>query len=67
MQIDCFQEESITFKITNTDGDNAIDVFHSIMSKCKRIAEKKGFNNTFNSEEKAFIKEFTERILTNEA
>jgi hypothetical protein len=66
MQIDCFKEESITFKITNTDGDDAIRVFHSIISKCKNTAEKKGFNNMFSSEEKGFLKEFTDTIMDNE-
>lgn len=66
MQVDCFKEESITFKITNTDGDSSVDVFHSILGKCKKVAEKKGFNNMFNAEEKAFLKEFTDIVLNNE-
>jgi len=66
MQVECFKEESVTFKISNTDGDNAIDVFHSILSKCKKTAEKKGFNNMFNAEEKAFLREFTDKVLDDE-
>lgn len=63
MQVDCFKEESLTFKITNTDGDNAITVFNNILDKCRKVADKKGFNNMFNSEEKKFLKEFTEKVL----
>jgi hypothetical protein len=66
MQIDCISEESLTFKITNTNGDKAIDVFHDIMSKCKDVSQKKGFNNMFNSEERLFIKEFTDKVFNNE-
>lgn len=66
MQIDCISEESLTFKITNTDGDKAIDVFHSIMCKCRETAKKKGFNNMFNNDEKLFIREFTDKILNDE-
>jgi hypothetical protein len=66
MQVDCFKEESITFKITNTDGDSAINVFHSIINKCKKVADTIGFNNIFDSEEKAFLREFTDKILNNE-
>jgi hypothetical protein len=66
MQIDCFKEDSLTFKITNTDGDNAVDMFNTILKKCKREAGKRGFNNMFNSDEKAFIKEFTEKIMNDE-
>ena len=57
MQIDCISEQSITFKVANTDGDNAIDVFNSVLRKCRKESMKKGFNNMFTSEEKAFIKE----------
>jgi hypothetical protein len=67
MQVDCFKEESLTFKITNTDGDDAITTFNSILTKCKKVAEKKGFNNMFTSEEKAFIREFTDKIIADEA
>ena len=63
MQIDCLKEESLTFKITNTDGDEAISVFNSILKKCRQVADKKGFNNMFNSEEKMFLREFTDKVL----
>jgi hypothetical protein len=63
MQVEYSYEDSMTFKITN-NGDNAIDVFNSILRKCRKEASKKGFNNMFNSEEKAFIKEFTEAVLS---
>jgi len=66
MQIDCFKEDSITFKITNTDGDNAVSVFNTIIRKCKKEACRKGFNNIFDSEEKAFLKEFTEKVINDE-
>ena len=64
MQIDHFNEESMTFKIINTGGDNAIDTFCSVLRKCRTIAIKKGFNNMFNSEERTFIKEFTDTVLS---
>ena len=66
MQIDFTSEESLVFKITNTDGDNAIEVFNSVLNKCRIVAAKKGFNNMFNSEERAFIREFTDKVLNNE-
>jgi hypothetical protein len=66
MQIDLFTEESMTFKITNTNGDDAVKIFNTVLKKCRTAAMKKGFNNMFNSEEKEFIKEFTDRILCDE-
>lgn len=66
MQIDCFKEESLTFKITNTDGDDAVSVFNSVLTKCRVVASKKGFNNMFNAEEKAFLREFTDKLLEDE-
>ena len=66
MQIDCFKEESLSLKITNTAGDNAIDVFSSILNKCRTEALKKGFRNIFNGEERAFIKELTDTVQHNE-
>lgn len=63
MQIDYFTEESMTFKVTNTCGDNAISVFSSVLRKCRTMAMKRGFNNMFNSEERTFIKELTDTIL----
>ena len=65
MQIDVYSEESLTFKITNDGGSDAIGTFHSILSKCRKEAFKKGFNNMFTSEEKAFLKEFTDKVLEN--
>lgn len=65
MQVDCFNEESITFKITN-EGDNAVGIFFDIMKKCKEEASKKGFRNMFNSDERAFIKEFTDKVKSDE-
>lgn len=65
MQIDIFSEESLTFKITNTGGDDAISTFHSILTKCLKEASKKGFNNMFSANEKAFLREFTEKVLNN--
>jgi hypothetical protein len=64
MQIDYFTEESMSFKITNTGGDDAIKVFNSVLRKCRTVAMKKGFSNMFNSEEKAFIQEFTDTLLS---
>ena len=61
MQVDIFSEESLTFKITSA-GDNAVGVFTEVMKKCRAEAAKKGFRNMFNSEERAFIKEFTDKI-----
>ena len=66
MQIDCFKEESLTFKITNTEGDDAVNIFNTVLAKCRSVANKKGFNNMFNAEEKAFIRELTDRLLNNE-
>jgi hypothetical protein len=65
MQVDIVKEDSMTFKITNT-GDNAINTFNSVLRKCRTIAAKKGFNNTFNQEERAFIKEFTGALLSDQ-
>jgi hypothetical protein len=65
MQIDLFNEDSITFKITN-NGDDVIALFYSVMNKCNVEAKKIGLNNMFNSEEKAFIKEFTDKIKGDE-
>jgi hypothetical protein len=65
MQIECTSEQSITLKVTN-EGDNATDVFYSILAKCRAQALKKGFNNMFTQEEKEFLKELTDKVLTNE-
>lgn len=56
-----FSEDSITFKITN-NGDDAISLFYNIMGKCKKEASRIGLKNMFTSDERAFIKEFTEKI-----
>ena len=61
MQIEVIKESSITFKLSD-NGDDAADMFGSIMNKCAAEASKKGFRNMFNSEEKAFIREFTRKI-----
>jgi hypothetical protein len=66
MQIELFSEDSITFKITN-NGDDAIELFYNILKKCREEATKKGFRNMFNSDERAFIMEFTDKINGDEA
>jgi hypothetical protein len=65
MQIDIFPENSLTFKITS-DEDNAVGIFTSVMKKCREEALKKGFRNMFNSDERSFIKEFTDKIQYDE-
>ena len=65
MQVDFLAEDSVSFKITS-GYDNAIGVFYSVMDKCRLEASKKGFRNMFNSEEKAFIMEFTDKFTTDE-
>jgi hypothetical protein len=65
MQVDYFIENSISFKITN-DCDDAVNVFYGVMDKCRQEASKKGFRNMFTSDEKAFIKEFTDKFAINE-
>lgn len=62
MQVDFIHENSVTFKISNTLGDDAVEVFYNVMKKCNTEASKKGFRNMFNSEEKSFLKEFNEKI-----
>ena len=66
MQVDFIHENSVTFKISNTHGDDAVTVFYNIIKKCKTEAEKRGFKNMFNSDEKDFLKEFTEKISGDE-
>jgi len=61
MQIELFNEDSITFKITN-NGDDAIGLFYSVLKKCRNEAVKKGFRNMFTSDERVFIIEFTDKI-----
>jgi hypothetical protein len=65
MQIDLFQEDSMTFKITNT-GDDAVKVFHDIMEKCKKESSRIGIKNMFSTDEKIFIKEFMEKLSGDE-
>jgi len=61
MQVECFKEDSITFKITN-EGDDAVNIFFDILKKCRTQANKKGFSNMFNSEERGFIVAFTNKV-----
>jgi hypothetical protein len=63
MQIDVFKENSLSFKITDTDGDNAVEMFGTILKKCRAEASKKGFKNMFTHNEKEFINEFTKIVL----
>ena len=66
MQIECTQEVSLILKVSNDFGDDAVGVFYSVLTKCRKECLKKGFNNMFNQEEKKFIKELTDKILENE-
>lgn len=65
MQIECYKEDSITFKIVN-EGDDAVNTFYNILSKCKEEAKKKGFRNMFNQYEREFIIAFTDKIQGDE-
>jgi hypothetical protein len=66
MQIEVYKEESISFKLTN-NGEQAVDVFLSVMKKCRKEAFKKGFKTMFDDEEKKFLIEFTDKVLDNNA
>jgi hypothetical protein len=61
MQIDMFPEQSVTFKITNGD-DDAVGLFYSVLAKCRKEVLRTGLKNMFNSEERVFIKEFTDKF-----
>jgi hypothetical protein len=59
MIVDCYREDSYSFKITNNeDGINAIQIFFNVMDKCEAEAKRKGFKNLFDSHEKTFIVQF---------
>jgi hypothetical protein len=60
--VELFREDSMTFKVTNSDMADEVGLFISVIDKCKAEAGKKGFRNIFNSEERAFIREFAKKI-----
>lgn len=60
------RENSLTFKLSNAGEFPALDVFINIMSKVEKEASKKGFRNTYNTDEKLFIRNFV-REIKNEA
>ena len=66
MQIDVITEKSITFKLSDQDGDDASTLFGRIMNKCATEASKRGFRNMFTPEEKAFLKEFQTKVKFSE-
>jgi hypothetical protein len=66
MQVDCYKENSLTFKIINTEDVDDIKTFYEIWKKIKAEALKKGFRSMFTAEEKGFIKAFTTVVMENE-
>jgi hypothetical protein len=67
MQIAIVTEKSITFKLSDDGDDDASAVFGRVMNKCVEEAKKKGFRNMFTSEERSFLKEFSEKITYQDA
>lgn len=66
MQIEIIQEKSITFKLSDDGEDDASSIFGRVMNKCITEASKKGFRNMFDSEERAFLVEFSSKVKYNE-
>lgn len=56
------KEDSMTFRITNSGTVDEIKLFTDIIEKCRAEANKKGFRNMFNSEERAFVSEFAKQL-----
>lgn len=61
--IEAYREESLALKITNNSEVDEVGLFLDVMKKCEAESKKKGFRNLFSSEERAFIKEFTAKLL----
>ena len=60
------REDSLTFKLSNSGEFPALHIFVGLMGKVEKEANKKGFRNLFNEEEKYFITNFV-REIKNEA
>lgn len=64
--MEIIREDSISFKLSNTNEFQTLAVFIGIMDKIEKDANKKGFRNTYSKEERFFIENFV-RELKNEA
>ncbi len=64
--MEIIREDSLSFKLSNTQDFPSLTVFMSIMEKVNKEALKKGFRNTYSTDEKFFIENFV-RELKNEA
>jgi len=64
--MEIIREDSLSFKLSNTDEFQTLSVFISVMNKVEKDASKKGFRNIYSKEEKFFIENFV-RELKNEA
>lgn len=64
--MEIIREDSLSFKLSNTQEFPTLSVFIGIMDKVNREASKKGFRNTYTKDEKFFIENFV-RELKNEA
>ena len=64
--MEIIREDSLSFKLSNTDEFQTLSVFIGIMDKIEKDANKKGFRNTYSKEERFFIENFV-RELKNEA
>lgn len=56
------REDSISFKIANTNDFPALNVFMNIMEKASKEATKKGFRNLYTKEERFFIENFVKEL-----
>lgn len=59
------REDSLSFKLTNTQDFPTLNIFLSVIDKVSKEAAKKGFRNQYTKEEKFFLENFV-RELKNE-
>ena len=64
--MEIIREDSISFKLSNTNEFQTLSIFIGIMDKVEKDAVKKGFRNIYSKEERFFIENFV-RELKNEA
>ena len=64
--VEIWREDSMSFKLTNTEEFDSLNCFKNIMDKLQKESSKKGFKNMFDKNEKMFINEFCKKVLNNE-
>lgn len=64
--MEIIREDSLSFKLSNTQDFPSLTIFIGIMDKLNKEAIKKGFKNPYSKEERYFIENFV-RELKNEA